>query len=78
MTLKECKTRAEVEKFFTKSEAVNMNTKITFLMEAMNNPQLFSSNGKPTEEQRYEMLMATFLSGRWRYADSLRSLKTGK
>lgn len=76
--LKECRTREEVENFFKTVDSVTLKNKTAFLMEAMNNPQFFYSIGNPTDEQKYEMILTTFLSGKWRYADSLRSLKNGQ
>ncbi|MCH5291186.1 MAG: hypothetical protein J1D88_05415 [Treponema sp.] len=77
-TLKECRTREEVDNFFATVDSQSLKNKTAFLMEAMNNPQFFYSIGNPTDEQKYEMILTTFLSGKWRYADSLRSLKNGQ
>ena len=77
-TLKECRTREEVDNFFATVDSRSLKNKTAFFMEAMNNPQFFYSIGNPTDEQKYEMILTTFLSGKWRYADSLRSLKNGQ
>ena len=77
-TLKEYRTREEVDNFFATVDSRSLKNKTAFLMEAMNNPQLFYSIVNPTDEQKYEMILTTFLSGKWRYADSLRSLKNGQ
>ena len=45
MTLKECRTREEVENFFKTVESGTLKNKTAFLMEAMNNPQFFYSIG---------------------------------
>lgn len=73
MTLRECKTREDVEKVFTmkKISESNYEAKNAMLLEAMGEPRMFYSNGNPTNEQKYEMILISFLDGEWKYAEAL-------
>ncbi|MBD5412499.1 MAG: hypothetical protein HDR51_07130 [Treponema sp.] len=73
MTLKECKTREDVESVL-KSKNIsenNFEAKNALLLEAMGNPEMFYSNGNPTDEQKYEMILLSFLDGEWKYAEAV-------
>ena len=77
MKLSECKTRQEVEKAFELKgiSADNFEAKNVFLLEEMGSPQMFYSIGNPSDEQKYEMILASFLSRKWEYAKILKMAK---
>lgn len=73
MALKECKNRAEIDEVF-KSKGISSNNyeaKNAMLLDVMGNPQMFCSIGNPTDEQKYEMILISFLGGKWKYAEAL-------
>lgn len=73
MTLKECKTREEVENVFVQKNISkdNFEAKNALLLDAMGDPEMFYSNGSPTNEQKYEMILISFLDGEWKYAEAV-------
>lgn len=48
------------------------------LLDVMGNPQMFCSIGNPTDEQKYEMILISFLGGKWKYAEALSKVSYGK
>ena len=73
MTLKGCKTREEVERVFA-MESISeddFKKKNDILLKAMGEPMMFYSNDSPTDEQKYEMILISFLDGEWKYAEAL-------
>lgn len=77
MNLRDCKTRDEVDVFFAEKKLSegNYEAKNAYLLDAMNNPKVFYSNGNPSDEEKYEMLLISFLSGKWKYSDMLAKVK---
>ncbi len=73
MTLKECKTRKDVDAVFQAKgvSPKNYEAKNAMLLDVMGNPQMFCSIGDPTDEQKYEMILISFLGGKWKYAEAL-------
>lgn len=73
MTLKECKTREDVDRVFAQKgiSPDNFEAKNAMLLEVMGDPMMFYSNGNPTDEQKYEMILISFLDGEWKYAEAL-------
>ncbi len=74
--LRECKNRAEVDAVF-QSKGISSNNyeaKNAMLLDVMGNPQLFCSIGNPTDEQKYEMILISFLGGKWKYAEALSNI----
>ena len=73
MTLKECKNRKEVDAVFQAKgvSSKNYEAKNAMLLDVMGNPQMFYSIGNPTDEQKYEMILISFLGGKWKYAEAL-------
>lgn len=74
MNLKDCKTRNDVESVFKEKEIShdNFEAKNALLLDAMNNPKIFYSIGNPTNEQKYELIVASFLSQKWKYAEIIK------
>ena len=77
MVLRECKTRSEVNEFFIERgiSDTNFEAKNAFLLEVMHNPRVFFSTGKPTDEQKYELILQAFLSGNWKYSEAISKLQ---
>lgn len=76
--LKECKSREAVNDVFS-SKGIshdNYKAKNAMLLEAMGNPQMFCSIGNPTDEQKYEMILISFLGGKWKYAEALSNISS--
>ena len=73
MNLRECKTREDVEEVFAKKgiSKDNFEAKNALLLDAMGDPEMFYSNGNPTNEQKYEMILLSFLDGEWKYAEAV-------
>ena len=72
-TLKDCKTRKDVDAVF-KSKGIsadNYEAKNAMLLDVMGNPKMFCSIENPTDEQKYEMILISFLGGKWKYAEAL-------
>lgn len=76
MTLKECKTREDIENVFMEKEISpdNFEAKNAMLLDVMGNPRMFYSIGNPTAEQKYELIVASFLSGNWKYAAMMKQV----
>lgn len=77
MILRDCKNRSEINEFF-KSRNIsdtNFEAKNAFLLEEMRNPQVFFSIGQPTDEQKYELILQAFLSGNWKYSETISKLQ---
>lgn len=73
MALKDCKNRKDVDAVF-KAKGIsldNYEAKNAMLLDVMGNPQMFCSIGNPTDEQKYEMILISFLGGKWKYAEAL-------
>ena len=75
-TLKECKNRKQIDAVFKEKgiSSNNYEAKNAMLLEVMGNPQMFCSIGNPTDEQKYEMLLISFLGGKWKYAEALSTI----
>ena len=75
MNLKDCRTRDDVESVFKEKEisSDNFEAKNALLLDAMSNPRMFYSIGNPTNEQKYELIIASFLSRKWEYAEIMRN-----
>lgn len=76
MTLKDCKTREDIESVFREKEisSDNFEAKNAMLLDVMGNPRMFYSIGNPTAEQKYELIVASFLSGNWKYAAMMKQI----
>lgn len=72
-TLRDCKNRDEVDAVFQEKgiSSNNYEAKNAMLLDAMGNPKMFCSIGDPTDEQKYEMILISFLGGKWKYAEAL-------
>ncbi len=72
-TLRDCKNREEVDAVFQAKgiSSNNYEAKNAMLLDVMGNPQMFCSIGDPTDEQKYEMILISFLGGKWKYAEAL-------
>lgn len=70
MTLKECKTREDIENVFMEQKISpdDFEAKNNMLLEVMGNPRMFYSIGNPTPAQKHELIVASFLSEKWKYA----------
>jgi hypothetical protein len=66
--LRECTTRKDLEDVFRRFKHTELSEKISLLLEAMGNPQVFFSNGTPTDEQRYELAIQMFLTMSWKFS----------
>ncbi len=80
MALKDCKNRKDVDAVFkAKGTSLdNYEAKNAMLLDVMGNPQMFCSIGNPTDEQKYEMILISFLGGKWKYAEALSKVSYGK
>lgn len=63
--------REMIENTFRRFGIAGWKERTRILLEAMYYPLMFFSGGEPTDEERYEMTMDTFMAGRWRRAEAL-------
>lgn len=63
-----CTSRKDVESVFEAAKIENEDNKTKLLLETMGNPELFFSVGEPTMEQKYELVIESFLSMSWKFA----------
>lgn len=63
-----CTSRENVESVFEVSNTKQIQDKIDLLLETMGCPELFFSVGEPPQEQKYELVMESFLSMSWKFA----------
>lgn len=68
--LRACSNKKALENVFIKFDIseTSLKERITLLLEAMGNPQMFFSIGEPSLEQRYELTIQMFLSMSWKYS----------
>ena len=73
MNLRDCKTREEVDRVFSQKgiSADNFEAKNAMLLDVMDNPTVFYSSTNPPINQKYELILASFLSREWEYAEAL-------
>lgn len=63
-----CTSREDVESVFKASKTESIEERKLFLLEAMGDPELFFSTGEPEPEQQYELVIESFLSMSWKFA----------
>ncbi len=63
-----CTNREDVEMVFNRFNVINFDEKTDLLLSVMDNPELFFSVGEPTPEQKYELVLESFLSMSWKFA----------
>lgn len=63
-----CTSRKDVESVFDAAKIKETKKKIEFLLATMGEPELFFSIGEPDSEQKYELVMESFLSMSWKFA----------
>jgi hypothetical protein len=63
--IKRCSDRAKLESKFEESK-VSLEQRIQLLREAMGNPAIAYSNGYPRVEDRYEIIISSYVAGVWK------------
>ncbi len=63
-----CTNRKEVEMVFNRFNVIDFDEKTDLLLSVMDNPELFFSVGEPNPEQKYELVLESFLSMSWKFA----------
>jgi len=63
--VKKCFKRKILEDKF-KEYSIQTKQRMELLLKVMGNPAISYSSGFPNEEERYEVILGTFLSGIWR------------
>ena len=63
-----CTSRKDVESVFDAAKIKETKKKIEFLLATKGEPELFFSIGEPDSEQKYELVMESFLSMSWKFA----------
>lgn len=63
-----CTSREDVASVFQASNIESIEEKKHLLLKAMGDPELFFSTGEPEPEQQYELVIESFLSMSWKFA----------
>jgi len=64
--IQKCASKQLLERVFTRFEMANLKDRNKILLEAMYNPDVFFSNGNMSIEEKYNTLVAAFLSEIWK------------
>jgi len=64
-TIKGCFERKTLEDKF-KEHSMSMDQRMNLLLRVMGDPAIAYASDLPSEKERYEIIMETFLSGIWR------------
>jgi len=63
--IKRCFKRKTLEDKF-EEHSMSTHQRINLLLQVMGNPAIAYASGIPSEKERYEIILETFLSGIWR------------
>jgi hypothetical protein len=64
--IRECSSKQLLDIIFQRFEMDKLKDRVGILLEAMYNPEVFFSQGKLSMEEKYNTLVAAFLSGIWK------------
>jgi len=64
--IRECDSKLLLEIMFARFELDKLNEKIDIMLEAMYAPDIFFSKSDMSMEEKYNTLVAAFLSGIWK------------
>jgi hypothetical protein len=79
VSLRETRTRENVEDSFNKFSVTDLNEKMEYLEKAMYSPLVFYSSGENTSlEDRYELALQVFLKGSWKLQEYYAKLGFGE
>lgn len=70
--LNKCTSREQIESVFSFSKTEGTERKTKLLLETMGNPEVFFAVGEPSVDQKYEFVLASFLSMSWKFAQMCR------